>query len=53
MAGAIMNDIAYWVIRFKWLRAWRRRPPHQRRPDIGKLSDHLRRDVGLGPDAGP
>lgn len=53
MTSITMSDIAHWIARFKWLRAWRPRPPPQRRPDIGKLSDHLRRDVGLGPDAGP
>ena len=53
MASITMNDIAYWIVRFGWLSALRRRPPRRRRPDLGKLSDHLRRDVGLGPDAGP
>ena len=53
MASAIMNDIAQWVIRFAWCARVRRRSVRRRRPDFGRLSAHLRRDVGLDPDTGP
>ena len=52
MASIAMRSIAYRIIRLRWLSALRRRPGRRRRPRIGTLGNHLRRDVGLGPDPG-
>ncbi len=51
MTSIAMNQIAQWIIRFRWLPARRYGPFRSRRPDIGRLNAYLRRDVGLGPDA--
>ena len=53
MASAIMSDIAQWIIRFIWFPAIRHRPVRRQRPDTGRLSAHLRRDVGLDRGADP
>ena len=53
MASIIMSDIAQWLIRLRWLLTVPRRRVRRGRPNLGRLSQHLRRDVGLGPDGWP
>lgn len=55
MASTFMSDVYQWlvrrVMRLGWASAFQQRRNRRRKPDIGRLSNHLRRDIGLGSDA--
>ena len=55
MTSAFMSDVYQWlvrkVMRLGGVSAFQQRRNRRRKPDIGRLSDHLRRDIGLGSDA--
>ena len=55
MTSTFMSDVYQWLVRtvrrLGWVSAFQPRRNRRPKPDIGRLSGHLRRDIGLGSDA--